>query len=179
MRATSIHTISLLTVQSSLGQPLSALIELTSAAPQELDSLAARIADPTLYRQNNLSYQGVLARARVTLERTQGGQAFLRVVTPTPVNEPYLDLMVELNWAAGRVLREYTFLLDPPGLAPPTPAVEPVTPVRAGASAPARSAAAPAASRADSAAAAARRGSAADANSYTVRRGDSLARIAN
>ena len=31
------------------------------------------------------------------------------------MNEPFLDLMVELNWAAGRVVREYTFLLDPPG----------------------------------------------------------------
>ncbi len=199
MRAKSIHTISVLasaialalpstgsalglgrlTVQSSLGQPLSATIELTSAAPQELDSLAARVADPSLYRQNNLSYQGVLARARVTLERTQGGQAFLRVVTPTPVNEPYLDLMVELNWAAGRVLREYTFLLDPPGLAAPTPAVEPVTPVRAGTAAPARATAAPSTPARAEAAPAAARGAAAGANSYTVRRGDSLARIAN
>src|SRR5206468_2039822 len=107
--------------------------ELTSAAKEELDSIAARVADPTLYRQNNLTYQGVLSRARVSVERTANGQAFLRVVTAAPVNEPYLDLMLELNWSAGRVVREYTFLLDPPGIAAPTPAVEPVAPRTAGA----------------------------------------------
>src|SRR5512140_615700 len=152
MRAKSIHTISLLasaiamalpsssmalglgrlTVQSSLGQPLSAQIELTSASRDELDSLAARVADPSLYRQNNLSYQGVLERARVTVDRNASGLPVLRVMTPTPVNEPYLDLMVELNWPAGRVVREYTFLLDPPGVTPPTPTVAPVAPLRAG-----------------------------------------------
>src|SRR4051794_40224795 len=119
-----------LTVESSLGQPLSARIELTSASKEELDSLSAKVADPGLYRQNNLAYQAVLARARVTLERTATGQAYLNVITTGAVNEPYLDLMVEMNWAAGRVVREYTFLLDPPGVAPQP--VEPVAPLRAG-----------------------------------------------
>jgi pilus assembly protein FimV len=119
-----------LTVLSSLGQPLSARIELTSATKEELDSLAAKVADPSLYRQNNLAYQGVLARSRVTLERSPSGQAALIVTTQGALNEPYLDLMVELNWASGRLVREYTFLLDPPGAAPPP--VEPVAPVRSG-----------------------------------------------
>ena len=60
-----------LTVQSSLGQPLSAQIELTSASKEELDSLTAKVADPSLYRQNNLAYAPVLSRARVTVERTR------------------------------------------------------------------------------------------------------------
>ena len=199
MRAKPIHTISLLasaialalpsttlalglgrlTVQSSLGQPLSAQIELTSATRDELDSLAAKVADPGLYRQNNLSYQGVLARARVTLERTQGGQAYLRVATVSPVNEPYLDLMVELNWSAGRVVREYTFLLDPPGLVAATPAVDPVAPVRgAGSTARAAPAASTTASAGGTPARAEGQGRGSPGTSYTVRRGDSLARIA-
>jgi pilus assembly protein FimV len=56
-----------LTVQSSLGQPMSAQIEITSVAREELDSVTARIAEPSLYRQNNLTYQGVLSRARVSM----------------------------------------------------------------------------------------------------------------
>ena len=123
-----------LTVQSSLGQPLSAQIELTSVAKEELDSLAARVADPALYRQNNLAYQGVLSRARVALERVPNGDAVLKVTTAASVNEPYLDLLVEVNWASGRVVRAYTFLLDPPGAVVPVTPVEPVTPARAGAS---------------------------------------------
>ncbi len=171
-----------LTVDSALGQPLSARIDLTSATRDELESLTAKIADPSLYRQNNLTYQGVLSRTRVTLENA-GNTPYLRLTSPTPVNEPYLDLMVELNWAAGRVVREYTFLLDPPGTGAPSVA-EPVTPPRAGS---ARSAAAAAAAAAPAGAApampAARAPAVASArtaqgNQYTVKGGDTLAGIA-
>ncbi len=134
-----------LTVQSSIGQPLSARIELNSATREELDTLSVRIADPGLYRQNHLAYNSVLGRAQVVLERGAGATPYLRVVTQNPVNEPYLDLVVEVNWASGRLVRDYTFLLDPPGIAPIP--VEPVTPVRSG-SAPPRPAAAPAAAAA-------------------------------
>src|SRR6478752_5420141 len=117
-----------LTVESALGQPLSARIELTSVTREDLDSLRARIADPSLYRQNNLTYQGTLSRARISLEGG-GGTPYLRVTSPVSVQEPFLDLLVELDWPSGRVVREYTFLLDPPGL-PPAAATEPVTPAR-------------------------------------------------
>jgi len=119
-----------LTVDSALGQPLSARIELTSASRDEVEQLSAKVADPSLYRSNNLTYQGVLARTRISVEYV-GGNPVLKITSASPVNEPFLDLMVELNWPAGRVVREYTFLLDPPGLA--TPAVaEPIAPARTG-----------------------------------------------
>src|SRR6266542_3876894 len=155
-----------LIVQSSLGQPLTAQIELTSAQKDELDSLAAKVGDSSLYRQNNLTYQGVLTRARVTLDRS-GAQPMLIVTTPGTVNEPYLDLLVEMNWSSGRVVRAYTFLLDPPGIPQATAAVEPVTPVRPGA---ATTRAAPAGVAPEA------RGQAGD--SYTVKRGDTLSKIA-
>ena len=158
-----------LTLQSALGQPLSAQIELTGVAPDELGSVTARIADASLYRQNNLAYQGVLSRARVTMERLPNGDPILRVTTPASVVEPYLDMLVEVNWSSGRVVRAYTFLLDPPGM-PAVQAVDPVTPPRAAASA-----AAPAAASAPRAAAETR---GATGSSYTVRRGDTLSRIA-
>jgi len=53
-----------LTVQSGLGQPLSATIELTSAQKDELDTLRARIADPAVYRDNNVQYPAAMSRAR-------------------------------------------------------------------------------------------------------------------
>ncbi|HVN34900.1 MAG TPA: FimV/HubP family polar landmark protein [Casimicrobiaceae bacterium] len=166
-----------LTVQSSLGQPLSAQIEITSVAKEELDSVTARIADSALYRQNNLAYQSVLSRARVTMERLPSGDAVLKVTTPQSVSEPYLDLLVEVNWASGRVVRAYTFLLDPPGATVPVAPIEPVTPVRAGAAAAPR-AASPAA--APGAAASARPpGGGGGGDSYTVHRGDTLSRIAD
>jgi len=161
-----------LTVDSALGQPLSARIELLSATKEELDSLTAKVADPALYRQNNLSYQGVLSRTRVSIERGAGDTAYLRVTSPTAVTEPYLDLLVDVNWSAGRVVRDYTFLLDPPG-APAAAPVDPVTPLRVPAGVAARTPAA-SASSATAAAPAARR----DGDSYEVKRGDTLSKIA-
>jgi len=163
-----------LTLQSSLGQPLSAQIELTAVAQDELGSVTARIADSSLYRQNNLSYQGVLSRARVTMERLPSGEAVLKVTTSSSVVEPYLDLLVEVNWASGRVVRAYTFLLDPPGM-PAAPSVDPITPPRAGTSRAAASAEVPAAAAAPRAGAETR---GAAGSTYTVRRGDTLSRIA-
>ena len=158
-----------LTVDSALGQPLSATIDLAAATRDELESLTAKVADPGLYRQSNLSYQGVLSRTRIAVERRPDGRPVLRVTSPTPVNEPYLDLMVEVNWASGRVVREYTFLLDPPGVAAPVQ-IDPIAPARAGTT----TAAAPAAPLPRGTAAPA----AAPADGYAVRRGDTLSRIA-
>ena len=121
-----------MTLQSSLGQPLSAQIELTSVTNEDLGTVTARIADSSLYRQNSLTYQSVLSRARVAVERLPNGEAVLKVTTSSSVVEPYLDLLVEVNWASGRVVRAYTFLLDPPGM-PAAPAIEPVTPPAVGA----------------------------------------------
>src|SRR6478752_10717714 len=129
-----------LTLDSALGQPLSARIELQSVTKEDLDSLRAKVADPSLYRQNNLTYQSTLSRARISVE-SAGGAPYLKITSPVSVQEPFLDLLVELDWASGRVVREYTFLLDPPGL-PAAAATEPVTPARAGT--PARTSAAPA-----------------------------------
>ena len=163
-----------LTVDSNLGQPLSAHVELTAAQKDELDSLSAKIADPSVYRDNNVQYPGVLSRARVVVEQSANGPPQLKVTTSQAVNDPYLDLIVEVNWATGRVVRNYTFLLDPPGtgqaqaVAPPAavraePAPRPARPEAAPRSAPA-AAAAPAPSAAG--------------DTYTVRRGDTLSKIA-
>ncbi|HEX6138232.1 MAG TPA: FimV/HubP family polar landmark protein [Casimicrobiaceae bacterium] len=167
-----------LTVESALGQPLSARIELTSVTKDDLDSLRARIADPGQYRQNNLTYQGTLSRARVSLESV-GGTPYLKVTSPVSVQEPFLDLLVELDWASGRVVREYTFLLDPPGL-PMAAAAEAIAPPRA--ATPARTSAAPAAQApvptVSAAAPAASGGAPSGGGQYTVRSGDTLQKIA-
>ncbi len=163
-----------LTVDSALGQPLSARIELTAVSREDLDSLRAKVADPSLYRQNNLTYQSTLSRTRISLENA-GGVPYLRVTSPVSVQEPFLDLLVELDWAAGRVVREYTFLLDPPGMPAPAAASAPITPARA---------ATPAATRAVTttpaptpSTAATGRG-AGGGDRYAVRRGDTLRKIA-
>ena len=173
-----------LTVLSGLGQPLSAQIELTSAQRDELDSLRARIADSSVYRDNNVPYASSLTRARITLEQGANGIPYLRVSTPQAVNDPYLDMIVELNWASGRVVRDYTFLLDPPGsetqsVEPAPPIIAQTTPARAprGTAGARRTPEAPASSGAP-VAATAPAASPGGGDSYTVKRGDTLSKIA-
>jgi pilus assembly protein FimV len=105
-------------VFSGLGQPLRAEIEL-SATPQELQALTAKVASVDAFRQANLSYSKVMTGLRVTVE-PRGQGAVVKVVSDRPVNDPYLDLIVEINWATGRLHRGYTFLLDPVDVGSPT-----------------------------------------------------------
>ncbi|WP_114649827.1 FimV/HubP family polar landmark protein [Pseudothauera hydrothermalis] len=146
-------------VFSGLGQPLRAEVPLY-ATPQELQSLSARIASPDAFRQANLPYSPALSQVRVSVERS-GNQPVLRITSDRPVNEPFLNVLLELSWDAGRLVREYTFLLDPVSLPPTrTPQVAPVA-----APTPARIAPAAAAGTVAS-------------GSYRVQRGDTLRRIA-
>ncbi|HEY2969398.1 MAG TPA: FimV/HubP family polar landmark protein [Casimicrobiaceae bacterium] len=159
-----------LSLDSGLGQPLSARVELTAAQKDELDSLVAKVADLSIYRDNNVQYPPALSRARVTVEQSPNNPPYLKVTTTQAVNEPYLDLIVEVNWATGRVIRNYTFLLDPPGIGV-AQAVEPIAPVRAEA-APARGA------RGQRPLPTAAGSKAGAGDTYTVRRGDTLSKIA-
>lgn len=105
-----------LTVLSALGHPFSAEIELVSVSKAEMGSLSARIAPPEDYRRANLQYNSALPGARVTIEKRPDGRPYLKITTSRPVTEPFIDLMIDLTWSAGRILREYTALLDPPGV---------------------------------------------------------------
>lgn len=158
-----------ISIQSALGQPLRAEVEVTSVGREEAASLAVRLASAAAFRQANLEFNPALTGLRVALERRGDGNYVVRITSPAPVNEPYLDLLLELNSASGRVLREYTVLLDPPALRAAPEVIPPV----AGRAAPAPAqAAAPAAPR--PAAAPAIAGGA----TYEVKRGDTLGSIA-
>ena len=130
-----------LTVLSPLGQPLNAEIEIVSLRPGEEDGLSARLASSEAFKQAGIDPNAALNSMRFALER-RGARRFIRVTTAQPVNEPFLDLLVELQWNAGRLVREYTVLLDPPdyrgpqaiAAAPtpaqaPTPTAKPLPPV--------------------------------------------------
>lgn len=117
-----------LSVNSSLGQPLSAEIELVSLQPGEFEALAARVASPEAYTNARIEFSPLLRQLRFTAERRADGKPVLKVTSSAPINEPFLDVLVEVNWPSGKLLREYPILLDPPGfsegrVAPPVAAV--------------------------------------------------------
>jgi pilus assembly protein FimV len=194
-----------LTVQSALGEPLRAEIDVTSMSPEEAGTLVLRVANAEAYRAAGVDYNPVLPGTQVQLMKRPDGRSYLRVTSDRAVVEPFVDVILEMNWASGRLVREYTLLIDPPGTprnvaAAPPPSVAPVIsaapaqpPARPVPAAPTVAQAAPSAERRASprpeapapvpkvAAAApvpAPSPAAADGEQYRVRPGDSLSRIA-
>ena len=103
-----------LNVQSSLGEVLRAEIEVTSLTPEEQASLRIRVAPPEAYRAANVDYNPVLPGTRATFEKRPDGRLFVRLVSDRGVQEPFVDVILEISWATGRLVREYTLLFDPP-----------------------------------------------------------------
>jgi pilus assembly protein FimV len=169
-----------LTVQSALGQPLRAEVEITAITAEDAGNLNVRLASQQAYRATNLEYNSALVGLRFAIDR-RGPATIVRVTSSGPINEPFLELLIELNTPSGRVLREYTVLLDPPALRPAPEVVAPTAPARAAAPAPAPTAAptpAPsAAAPTPRAPVAAPRGAPAG-DGYLVKQGDTLGRIA-
>jgi pilus assembly protein FimV len=119
-----------LTVMSGLGQPFRGEIELLAVDRNEGGSLAARLAPPEAFQEANVERSSALISLRFNVLQKKTGQWFVKLTSPQPINEPFLDMLVEINWPSGRLLREYTVLLDPPGLvAEQQPAVPVEVPV--------------------------------------------------
>ena len=106
-----------LSVNSALGQILNAEIDLVAVQPGEADSLNARVAPPEAFREARIEYVPALRLLRFTADKRPNGQPYLKVTSIAPINEPFLDVLVEVSWPAGRLQREYPILLDPPGYA--------------------------------------------------------------
>ena len=100
------------TVLSALGQPLRAEVEVF-ATREELAGMKAQLASQDAFRQAGVEYAPTLLGIGFTVGKRPNGQTILRLSSDKPINDPFIDLLLELNWATGRVVREYTFLLDP------------------------------------------------------------------
>lgn len=103
-----------LNVQSSLGEGLRAEIDVTSLTPEEGASLQVRVASPETYRAAGVDYNSVLGSTSVVLQRRADGRPYLRISSDRAVQEPFVDVILDLAWSSGRLVREYTLLFDPP-----------------------------------------------------------------
>lgn len=174
-----------ITVQSALGEPLRAEIDLPQITPAEAETLKASTATPEVFRAQGMEYSPTMNNLQVQLQRRADGSAVLRLSSDRPVNDPFVDLVLDATWGSGRLVRSYTMLFDPPAMRRPAPTVTAapqttapaaradVPPAVAGrpssaASAPAAAPRAPAAPRATPA-----------EGGVTVQAGDTASRIAN
>lgn len=106
-----------LSVKSALGQPLNAEIELLADDKDELAALSARLAGNDAFRDARIDPAAVLSSLKFTVDKKTDGRAVLKITSTKLINDPFLDMLIELDWATGRMVREYTVLLDPPGAA--------------------------------------------------------------
>jgi len=98
---------------SALGQPLSAEIDIVTANKDEIPSLRASIASQEAFAQAGIQYEPFFSAVKVSVESRVNGNPYIKLSSPQAINDPFLNLLVELNWASGRILREYAVLLDP------------------------------------------------------------------
>ncbi len=110
-------------LSSALNEPLRAEIELLSVMPEELGNLDIVLASSETFQRYGLDRP--LFLQQIVFKVVPSGGVEGNVVTITslePVTEPFITFLVEATWSRGRLLREYTMLLDPPTFAPPSDA---------------------------------------------------------
>ncbi|QNN69956.1 FimV/HubP family polar landmark protein [Thermomonas carbonis] len=119
-------------VKSRRNQPLVAEIPIISTTPGELEALQARLASPETFRRVGLAPpSGVAADLQFSLGSDARGRPVIRVTSTRPVEQAVLNFLVEVDWGQGRLVREYSALVEAPNTAsaPLQPAIEaPVSP---------------------------------------------------
>ena len=99
---------------SGLNQPFDGRIEILGATAADYDTLVVKLADAQSFERAGVLREAVLLSLKFEVVETPVGNDFIRVSSRDPVREPFLNFLLELNWANGRMVREYTVLLDPP-----------------------------------------------------------------
>lgn len=114
--APEVHALAVgrITVLSALGQPLRAEIDILNIDSDESATLKAGIASADAFRGAGMDYNPLLQNVTVSIVRRSDGRTVLQLASERPVNEPFVDLILETSWATGRILRGYTMLFDPP-----------------------------------------------------------------
>lgn len=101
-------------VQSALGEPLRAEIELPRITPAEAETLRVSTARPEAFRAQGLEYSPTASTVQVQIHRRADGSMVLRLSSARPINEPFVDLVLDATWSSGHIMRSYTMLFDPP-----------------------------------------------------------------
>ncbi|MGB5258935.1 MAG: FimV/HubP family polar landmark protein [Gammaproteobacteria bacterium] len=115
-------------MRSALNQPMDAVIELTSATTTNLEDISVSLASLENYGRMGMTKAAIMTSFRFSVEKDASGQPVILISSDEIVREPYLEFLLELDWPRGRLLRQYTVLVDPPVTMPATAPV-PAAPV--------------------------------------------------
>ncbi|HEX9628209.1 MAG TPA: FimV/HubP family polar landmark protein [Acidiferrobacterales bacterium] len=103
-----------LVVSSHLDEPLRGEIELLSPTPQELKTLTPSLAPRDEFDAAGIDRLPVLFNIKYEVVKRNDGRYYLTLKTDESLREPYLHMLLQVEWSGGRLIREYTALLDPP-----------------------------------------------------------------
>nr|WP_235603876.1 FimV/HubP family polar landmark protein [Luteimonas sp. JM171] len=102
-------------VRSQYGEPLLAEIQIVSSDPAELRQLQARLASPETFARIGLQPpQGLVQDLQFNVALDATGRPVIRVTSTEPVEQPLLTFLIEADWGQGRLVREYSALVDAP-----------------------------------------------------------------
>ena len=118
MTSLEAHALALgrISIQSALGEPLRAEVDVSDMDAQEAASLKASVASPETFRAAGLEYSAALTGLEISLQRRTDGRSYFRLSSNRAVMDPFVDLILEARGSSGRITRDYTLLLDPPRL---------------------------------------------------------------
>lgn len=103
-------------LNSYLNQPLEAEIPLRTTSQEELDSLHVGLASRSDFVRAGIDYQNSLRQLNFRIVR-EGQKPVIKITSDGDFREPYVSFLLEVNWSRGRIMREYTLLVDPPVIA--------------------------------------------------------------
>ncbi len=99
--------------ESALNEPFDGRIEILGATADDFDALKVGLAARDQFDRAGIALHPLLYKLKFGVEENESGDNFISVTSKDPIREPYLNFLVEMNWANGRLLREYTVLLNP------------------------------------------------------------------
>lgn len=103
-------------LHSTLNQKLNASIELLDLQEAEIPNININLASDAVYQRMGIEINPLLQNLEFSLQKNDKGFTYIQVSSREPITEPFLNFLLELNWSSGRLLREFTVLLDPPVL---------------------------------------------------------------
>ncbi|MGP1718087.1 MAG: FimV/HubP family polar landmark protein [Methylophilus sp.] len=104
-----------MTSSSKLGEPLNAEIELLAVNPGELSTIQAALAADQVYQDQMLEKPASYPYIQIEVGNNSKGLPVLKLSSSQPITEAFLDMLIQVDWPTGRLVKEYTLLLDPPG----------------------------------------------------------------
>lgn len=107
-----------ISVKSALNEPLVAEIELLETRGLTAEEIRSQLASAADFSRSGVERPFFLTNLKFTPVVRADGKSFVRVTSNQAVREPFLNFLLEVYWKDGRVLKEYTLLLDPPMYSP-------------------------------------------------------------